>query len=306
MKVFHNLTEASKQLKACSVAIGNFDGVHLGHQALLKELIAYSQEHGLEPIVLTFFPHPVEVLRPEKKLERLTTASEKLELLKACGVSAVLVQKFDKDLAEQTPVQFVEKFLVDGLKAKSVHVGNNFCFGKNRSGNTTTLKQLCSEKGISLQVAIEVATSGKKIGSSDIRHLVSEGNVEDAAKHLGRPYFVTGNVRHGDKRGRTIGFPTANLHVPESKLLPKNGVYSVNVLWQGETYKAIANVGVRPTIQDSSLEKRVEVHIFNFSHQIYEEYLQVDFLKFIRDEKKFPSIEALKAQIKEDITSCCP
>lgn len=301
MKVFHNLTEASSSLKACSVAIGNFDGVHLGHQALLKELLEYAKKNDLEPVVLTFFPHPVEVLRPEKPLERLTTASEKLDLLKSKGVSAVLVQTFDKELATLSPGEFVQKFLVQGLKAKSVHVGNNFCFGKNRSGTTAVLGELCKKSGITLQVANEVATAGKKIGSSDIRKLVADGNIEEANKHLGRPYFVTGDVRHGDKRGRTIGFPTANLHVPQSKLLPKNGVYAVNVRWQGETYKGIANVGIRPTIADSSLEKRVEVHIFNFSHKIYEEFLQVDFIKFIREEKKFPSIDALKAQIAQDI-----
>lgn len=301
MKVFHNLKEASLALSACSVAIGNFDGVHLGHQALLKQLIEDAKVRGVEPVVLTFFPHPVEVLKPEKTLERLTTAQEKLALLGTYGVAAVLVQTFDKTLAELTPKEFVTRFLVEGLKAKSVHVGNNFCFGKNRSGNTEVLRTLCQEAEIELCLAKEVVSDSKKIGSTEIRKLISEGKVEQAAVHLGRPFFITGNVGHGDKRGREIGFPTANLAVPSDKLLPKNGVYAVSVTWQEETYPAIANVGVRPTFQEKTPKKLVEVHLFDFTHRIYDENLKVEFLKFIRDERKFPSLDALKAQIQQDI-----
>ncbi len=301
MKVFHHLKEAATQVQSCVVAIGNFDGVHRGHQSLLKELVKDADSQGVEAVVLTFFPHPVEVLHPEKKLERLTTTSEKLSLLGDYGVSSALVQTFDKSLAELTPAEFVNHFFVTGLKAKSVHVGNNFCFGKNRSGTTAVLARLCEAQGIKLFAAKEVATDGTKIGSSEIRRLVAAGKVEEAAVHLGRPYFLTGNVRHGDKRGRTIGFPTANLHVPSDKILPKNGVYAVQVHWQNESYRAIANVGVRPTFEEASPQRLVEVHIFDFNHKIYDEFLEVEFIRFIRDEKKFPSLDALKAQIQEDI-----
>lgn len=301
MLVFHELSDLSSRTGRTSLAIGNFDGVHLGHQALIRSMLKKAQEEKLRPTVLTFYPHPVEVLKPHKKLERLTTTQEKLALLESLGVEQVLVAKFDAELSKLSPEQFFSEYLDLGLKAKSLHVGFNFCFGKDRQGNTDTLLRLAQEKGIFLKVEDQVNADGERVASSSIRGYLAEGNVGHAALLLGRPYSITGQVVKGDQRGRLLGFPTANLRCPQDKALPKNGVYQAVVHWQREALRAVVNVGVRPTFTTEALAPVIEVHILNFESDIYDEFLTVHFLGRIRDEKKFSSVDELKKQISEDI-----
>ena len=302
MRVFHKLEEITPHLEKTAVAIGNFDGVHLGHGELLQKTRQRGQANGAQVTVLTFFPHPVEVLNPSKKLERLTTTEEKLELLENYGVDFVLVEKFDATLSSLSPSQFFERYLVEGLKAASVHVGFNFKFGKGREGNTQVLRELCQKRGMVLCVEPPFEIEATKIDSSSVRHLISLGEVDRAALWLGRPYAVRGQVQHGDHRGTGLGFPTANLHFPKEKVRPKNGVYVTRAEWQRQIFRSVTNVGVRPTFGDGAKSvSRIEVHLLEFSARLYDELLKVEFLKRIRDERKFPSIQALKAEIHADV-----
>jgi len=301
MQVFHSLAEASKDLESSIVAIGNFDGFHLGHRSLIKAMVKYAKSQNTKASVLTFYPHPVEVLNPTKPLQRLTTTSEKLSLIEGLGVDLVLVEKFNLDLARLTPEEFFKKYLVDGLSAKAVHVGFNFYFGKDRSGDTRVLGELCAKFGIHLEVAKPFEEQGVKVSSSAIRRLLEDGDVVGAAQYLGRPYSLAGQVVRGDHRGRELGFPTANLKVPSEKILPKSGVYVTCAAWQKQRFSSVTNVGVRPTFQSSPAGQTVEAHLLDFGQELYDEFVELEFVERIRDEKKFESAEALKSQIAEDI-----
>ena len=207
-------------------------------------------------------------------------------------------------LAALSPEEFFDKFLVKGLKAKSIHVGYDFNFGKARAGNTKVLEELAKRHGIQLRVEPPYLVGGVKIGSSAIRQFVREGDVVSAAAFLGRPFSLSGLVSHGDQRGAGLGFPTANLRFSAEKVLPKNGVYVTRAIWQKQIYRSVTNVGLRPTFhQEGTPEWKltVEVHILDFNTKVYDEFLQLEFLERIRDEKKFESVEALKKQIQADV-----
>lgn len=284
--------------------MGNFDGVHLGHQALLRSMLAKSQSLGTVPSVLTFYPHPVEVLHPQKKLQRLTTTTEKLALLEQMGVELVLVLGFTKEIAALSAEGFFETHLLQGLGAKSVHVGQGFRFGKDRMGDNALLAKLSQERGIEAEGLSPVLRKEERISSSAIRLAISNGEVEAAAEALGRPYSISGTVVKGDARGRQLGFRTANLRCPSEKVLPKNGVYAARAKWQQQSFSAVTNIGHRPTFgPDSALIPHVEAHLLDFDANLYEENLELLFLTRLRDEKKFSSLEELKAQIQRDIQS---
>ncbi len=303
MQVFHRLEEIARKISPSAVAIGNFDGCHRGHVALLSGMKAYANQASLVPAVLTFFPHPVEVLKPGKKLERLTTTSEKLAQLEPLGVEFVLVAPFDKRLAELSPETFYTNYLRDGLAAKSIHVGFNFRFGKDRAGDTELLKQWCDRDGLHLEILPPFEWKGTRVSSSAVRNAILDGDVARARDLLGRPYSVSGQVTRGDGRGQTIGFPTANLQIASEKVLPKNGVYVTKARWQEQWYRSVTNVGIRPTFSGSGSERppiKIEVHLLDFQARIYDEFIEVEFLERIRDEMKFSSVEQLTAQIKKD------
>ncbi len=301
MQVFHGLGEIAKTISSSSVAIGNFDGVHLGHQRLLNKMLEESKRLGIPGVVLTFYPHPVELLRPEKKLERLFTTAEKLTCLEDLNIPYVLVASFDHKLASLSPEAFFETYLKNGLKAKSVTVGFDFHFGKARSGDATTLKVLCHKNQIDLTVVDALEKDDVKISSSFIREKLREGAVDQARIVLGRPYFITGAVSHGDSRGEKIGFPTANLKPPEEKLLPKDGVYVTRSIWQKQVFSSVTNIGTRPTFHGETAPRIIEVHFIDFKARLYDETIQVEFLERIRDEKKFSSGEELVSQIQRDV-----
>lgn len=300
MQVFHQLDQIESKASPSVVAIGNFDGVHLGHAALLSHMLSYARSSGLVGSVLTFYPHPVEVLNPAKKLLRLTTTSEKLALMEKMGVDLVLVEKFTPGLASLSPDEFFERYLVKGLNAKSVHVGFDFSFGKGRAGNTKVLKELATRRGIHVAVEEAQISGQMKISSSAIRESLAQGDVSMALKLLGRPYSVYGQVGRGDNRGAGLGFPTANIRYPAEKALPKHGVYVTRALWQKQSFRSVTNVGLRPTFQ-AEAEPTVEVHILDFNARLYDEFVEVAFLERIRDEKKFESVDQLKKQIEADL-----
>jgi len=301
MQVFHRLEDASSHISSSVVAIGNFDGCHLGHRSLIQAMVNFAKSKNRPAVVLTFYPHPVEVLKPGKPLQRLTTTSEKLALMETLGVDAVLVEKFDLDLAKQSPEEFFEHYLIKGLKAKGIYVGFNFHFGKDRAGNPEVLKKLCEKHKIEIDVAEPFEWDGVKVSSSTIRELIKDGDVVSAEQYLGRPYSVTGQVVTGDKRGADLGFPTANLKIPSEKTLPKTGVYVTRALWQKQDFRSVTNIGNRPTFHPNETHQTMEVHLIEFKQNLYDEFVELEFLERIRGEKKFDSVEALKMQIAKDV-----
>lgn len=278
------------------VAIGNFDGVHLGHRKVLEQARAIAVERGLRCVVLTFDPHPRQVLGGNAP-PALTTLEERVRLLQAC-VDEVVVEPFTQALASWSPERFVEDLLVGRLRARAVVVGENFRFGQKRAGDFTVLRALGEKLGFEAVAAHVAGDAQGPYSSTRVRRALEEGDVADATHVLGRRYVLTGVVERGDALGRTIGFPTANLG-GIGEMLPKHGVYAVFVDVDGARLPGVMNVGVRPTVGGLSL--RVEVHVLDFTGDLYGKKLRVALVERLRDEQKFDGIDALKAQIARDV-----
>ena len=286
------------------VAIGNFDGVHLGHQAILRRAQEYGKRLNLPVVVYTFNPHPTLELRPQSPMKLLMTYEEKRHQLENLGIDFCVEEPFNADFAATSAHDFIHEILLKRLHARVLIVGSDFAFGRMREGNTEILEESCREEGIILELATPVLLDEKVISSSLVREALSEGRLEDAQKFLGKPFFYRGEIVHGDKRGRTIGFPTANMKCEEKfPLLP--GVYSTSVFWQGKNYQSVTNIGKRPTFQGSTelslIPLKIETHILDQNFDLYGEILEVRFHHRIRDEKKFASIDELKLQIQSDV-----
>ncbi len=287
----HVYSSVSKSAKPCAVALGNFDGVHLGHRAVVEAVIGRT---GL-PTVLTFDPHPREFFGKETGF-LLTPGHEKLELIAESGISQVIVVPFGSELAATEAQDFMVQFLSQGLQAQFISVGWNFRFGKGRLGTTEMLQAFAREKGFDIEILAERRLSDARVSSSAIRAALSEGNLPLAHQLLGRPYSLGGEVIPGDQRGRQLGFPTANLRIDPRKFLPVNGVYLVKI---GEPNGwGLMNIGLRPTFDGH--ERRVEVHLLNFAGDLYGKSLRVSLQKFLRPERKFAAFEELIAQIQQD------
>ena len=287
-----------------ALTIGNFDGLHLGHRAMLEKLIAVARARNLQASVLTFEPHPREFFTPDQAPARLTGLREKLSLLEAAGVDHTFVLRFGRELAGQTPQQFIDDVLVKGLNVQHLIVGDDFCFGKGRAGNIATLQAAGAAQGFTVEAlhTVEVdGGSGKvRASSSAVRDALSSGDLELAARLLGRVYNVAGRVIHGDKIGRTLGFPTANIQFRRMRI-PLEGVFAVTVEGLGDkAWPGAASVGLRPTIADG-LKPALEVHLLDFSGEIYRQHVSVNFLHKLRDQEKYDSLDALKAQIARDV-----
>lgn len=288
-----------------AIALGNFDGIHLGHQIVLRSIIdsatSFRQPH-VYPSLVSFTPHPREFFTGGK-LKLLTPVSQKAELLENLGIEQLVLLRFDRDLASLTPQQFVRQILVEQLQATEISVGSDFRFGYQRKGSAEDLKDLASNFGIrvhlnSLHKYYDRSNRAVRVSSSLIRQALSEGDLATANMMLGRPYSLIGTVVTGQQLGRTIGFPTANLQLPPEKYLPRYGVYSVDVWLEHTQLKGVMNIGCRPTVAGEA--PTIEVHLLNWSGDIYDRTLKVNLIEFLRPEQKFDSVEALKQQIAQD------
>ena len=282
-----------------AVTIGNFDGIHLGHQAMLARLTARATSIGATPAVLTFEPHPREIFTPESAPTRLTTLREKLEILRNLGVAHVHVCRFSKPFAALSADEFVQRILLRGLNARYVLVGDDFRFGAKRAGDFALLHRLGQLHGFEAEALHTVEAAGQRASSTAVREALATGDMAMAARLLGRTYSISGRVVGGNQLGRKIGYPTANIQLKHNKP-PVNGIFAVRVQGLDQPdWPGVASLGTRPTVHTSG-RPTLEVHLFNFAQSIYRRHLRVEFLHKLRDEAKFPDLETLIAQIDLD------
>ncbi len=281
------------------VAIGMFDGVHLGHQAVVSEARKLATELGLACVVFTFVTHPRTVLRPDTPIPLLTTWEEKSERLANMGVDLLVGAQFTQSFAEIGAEDFVRRILQEQLHARHVVVGYNFAFGHNQSGTVDTLRQLGPAHGFDVTIVPPFTADEGAISSSRIRKLLAMGHIEEANRLLGRPYSLTGVVVQGDQRGRLLGFPTANVQVDDQKLLPAFGVYAGHANWDGQSNPCVVNLGMRPTFDPPQL--RIEAHLLDFNGDLYGRRMTLDLLHRLRPEQAFKGVDALVAQIRADV-----
>ncbi len=297
MRVCRTLSVSSRLPTA--LTIGNFDGVHLGHQAMLARLKQQARSLGLPACVLTFEPHPLELFAPQTAPTRLTSLREKLELLAAEGIECVHVSRFDRAYASLTAEAFIERVLIKGLGMRWLLIGDDFRFGARRAGDFSLLREASGRHGFALEAMPTVKFEGARVSSSAVRAALVAGRLAEAAVLLGRPYSISGRVVPGDKLGRQLGYPTANVQLRHNRP-PLSGIFAVSTLdAQGRARSGAASLGLRPTV-DHSGRPKLEVHLFDFSGNLYGQHLRVDFLHKIRDEEKFSDLEQLKARIAED------
>ncbi len=297
MEVFRGLDDAVG-CRNGFVSIGNFDGVHRGHQSMIAELIRNAREHGVPAVVFTFDPHPIALLRPGQSPPPLSTTERKIELLSQCGVDGVIVYPTDQELLQLTAREFFDRIILGRLGARGLVEGPNFFFGRNRAGTIETLREFCAAAGIELETVPPVVVGDHLVSSSEIRRLIAEGQVREAGFLLGATYRVSGTVVRGAERGRTIGFPTANLEGIRT-VLPRDGVYAGRALVRGTWFAAGINIGPNPTFADQ--ERKVEVHLADFSGDLYGCRLAVELIERLRDTVRFDGIERLKSQLAIDI-----
>lgn len=284
------------------LAIGNFDGLHLGHRALLERLTATARQHGLPSAVMTFEPHPRELFTPEQAPARLTSLREKLALLEACGIDEVHLLHFSRKLAGLTAGEFVERILVRGLGVRHLIIGDDFRFGKGRGGDFAMLQEAGRQHGFGVEAMHTIEIDGERVSSSAVRDALEAGGLEHAARLLGRPYNISGRVVHGGKIGRRIGWPTANIQL-KRKRVALSGVFAATLSGLDKRHlPGAASLGVRPTL-GASLRPVLEVHLFDFDREIYGAHVTVHFLHKLRDEMKFASFDALSAQIARDVAA---
>jgi riboflavin kinase / FMN adenylyltransferase len=279
--------------------IGNFDGQHRGHRALLDTVVATARRVGGTPLVVTFDPHPVRTLAPHIDLKFLTSPEEKLARFEEAGIQDVVFLDFTPAFAGLTPAEFASRILKDWLGLREIFVGEHFSFGKGRAGKIKDLADLGTHLGFQVHAVPPVKLDGEIVSSTRIRHLVQAGDMPKAARFLGRPYAIKGEVIHGHQRGRTLGWPTANLAVPSERVLPPDGVYAAATQWQEQRLESVAYIGKRPTFGDG--ERMIEVYLLDRDTDLYGERITVQFVEHLRGDAAFESPEALSAQIEEDV-----
>ena len=284
--------------KRTVVTIGNFDGVHLGHQKILSGVVERARANNLESAVLTFYPHPARILRPDAAPTLLMTLEQRLAAFDAMGINAALVLQFDADLAKISAEDFAKTFLVDTLRAKAVLVGQNFRFGNRQGGDVKLLQEIGRRSDFEVEIVPPVIQGGEIVSSTAVREALRNGRVEDAEPLLGRPFSLKGEIRPGTGKGRELVVPTLNL-VTEQETLPKIGVYATATVVGPKVYWSVTNVGLRPTFNGQCLA--IESHLFDFAEQLTSGKMEVIFLKRLRDERKFSSPEALREQVLKDI-----
>jgi len=300
MELIRGLHNLGPVHHGCVATIGNFDGVHLGHQAVIGQLAEQADRRGVPSLVMIFEPQPMEFFAPNRAPARLTRLREKLQALRRYSVDRVLCVRFDRRFAGMEAEDFIKDVLVQRLGVRYLVVGDDFRFGHNRLGNFAMLQASGQAHGFQVVNMHTFTVDGERVSSTRIREALAAGDLAGAEKLLGRPYRMCGRVAHGDKRGRSIGFPTANIHLHRHNT-PVRGVYAVEMFGiEGEPVAGVANVGTRPTVDGT--RTLLEVHLFDFDRDIYGEYINVNFLRKLRDEKRFDSFDALKEQIGQDVT----
>lgn len=300
MQVYQGLEEFTK-IDNAVVTTGTFDGVHLGHQSILKRLIEISQKINGENVILTFFPHPRMVLQSDTDLKLINTIDEKIQLLEEAGIDHLIIHPFTTEFSRTSSMEFVRDILVNQIGTKKLVIGYDHHFGRNREGSFEHLKEFGPLYGFEVEEIPAQDIEDVNISSTKIRKAIAKGDIHTARDYLGYAFSIHGKVIHGQKIGRELGFPTANLFVKNPyKLIPANGIYAVEVEWKGESFQGMLNIGNRPTVEENPSSVSIEVNIFDFNENIYGENLKISFVSRIRDEKKFASKDELVAEIAKD------
>ena len=299
MQIYYDLEAPSKSFQESIVTVGVFDGLHIGHQAVIQQVLTQAKKFRLASSVLTFDPPPLAFLAPERCPPALTTLPKKIEILEQLGVDAVVFARFDAYLQQMSPNTFVQQILLQRLNAKQVIVGYDWQFGKGRSGNAEALKELGDQYQFDVRIVGPVQLHNKPVHSTRVREAIADSNLNLASELLGRRYSIMGEVVKGEGRGRQIGFPTANIDAG-NQMLPPSGVYAVQVKLDGCMFAGVLNMGTRPTFDGEKFQ--IETHLFNFEKVIYGKKIEISFIEKIRAEQKFPNPEMLVNQIKRDVT----
>jgi riboflavin kinase / FMN adenylyltransferase len=300
MRILRSIPELSELPGPLFLAIGVFDGVHLGHQAVISTSARHAQEVDGTSVVVTFDPHPAKVLRPNDAPHLLTATQHKIALIRDLGVAHLLVLHFDLAFAATAPEEFVRQLATNSKPLREICVGHEWSFGKGRAGNLALLKKLGATYDFDVVGVPAVTVNGEVVSSTAIRRAVADGDLIKATQMLGREYTVLGTVKAGEKLGRKLGFPTANLSA-HSEQFPPNGVYVAEARLAGALYRGVANLGYRPTVTEGRAERLLELHLFDLNKEIYGEELEVRFLRYLRPEQKFENVDALAAQIAHDV-----
>lgn len=301
LKIYQSLNEFKPSRKTI-VTLGTFDGVHLGHNVILDKICNTAKQENLESVLLTFFPHPRLIVSNDSEIKMLNTMAEKAKLLKQKGIQNFIIHPFDKLFSELSPREFVAQILVKQLNIQKIIIGYDHKFGKNRAADFNDLIAFGKEFGFEVEEIPAKQVDEVAVSSTKIRHSLLEGNISLANDYLGYSYMLSGIVIKGNQLGRTIGFPTANIEVSENyKLIPKNGVYIVSAIVNNQTIFGMMNIGIKPTLGDNV--PTIEVHLLDFSEDIYGQEIQVNVIERLRDEQKFESFEALKSQLEIDKTN---
>jgi riboflavin kinase / FMN adenylyltransferase len=300
MQILHTFEELAAIQRPVSLAIGVFDGVHLGHQRVIGQARDDARQHDGASVVLTFDPHPARVLRPDHAPPLLTSTAHKLRIIETLGVDACLVLPFTKEFAATTPTGFLELLLAHAHRLQEISVGTRFRFGHDRTGDVRLIEQFAAAHHFTAREIKSVKAGEENISSTAIREHIRHGNLDRAAAMLGRPYSILGTVEKGDGIGHQLGFPTANLN-PHNEAFPPDGVYATHICLAGTTYGGVLNLGRRPTFEDRSHKRVLEVHVLDFNHDLYNQEIEAVFCQKLRDEKKFASVEELKKQIASDV-----
>jgi riboflavin kinase/FMN adenylyltransferase len=298
MRLFHG-TENADIARPAVLTLGVFDGLHLGHQLIMKTVVDRARAIGATPTVITFEPHPRAVLHPESAPPLLQTFDQKIEALGLLGIEQTIVIHFDKAFSEIRAADFLRDVVAERLQAQEIYLGRGFFFGHNREGNIDLLRKISNHLGFLADEVPEVQIRGERVSSSRIRELILQGRMNLARRMLGRPYGVEGPVVRGAERGMKLGFPTANIH-PHNRVIPRGGVYVTAALLEAHWRRSVTNIGTRPTFGDH-LESSVETHVIDWAGDLYGNVVRVRFLHRLRDERKFGSIDELKIQIERDV-----
>ena len=302
MRIFDNLKSYSSE-KESILTIGTFDGVHIGHNKILKRLIQDSKKNNLSSLVMTFFPHPRMILNKSHEIKMIDTIDEKINLLEKTGLDNLIIHPFDNNFSKIRAKEFVEEILVKKLKIKEIIIGYDHKFGKDREASVEDLKKFGQDYMFNVKEIPAEEIDSIAISSTKIRDAILNGEIEKCNKFLGRNFILTGKVVYGEGLGKKIDFPTANIEIKETyKIIPKNGVYLVKTKINSNTYFGMMNIGIRPTV--GGRNKSLEIHFFNFKDNIYGKNVSIEIIKKIRDEEKFSSIDQLKIQLKKDEQFC--